>query len=74
VSLSIAALHNARRGNIGLRILTVDSKPDFVEFYEKFGFNRATRKNHETISLYSDFHRTLCEIQDKREESDRTKY
>ncbi|EHQ35530.1 GNAT family N-acetyltransferase [Methanoplanus limicola] len=61
-------------GYIGVRILTVDSKHDSVEFYEKFGFKRATRKNHETISLYRDFHRTLCDIQDKREESDITKY
>lgn len=61
-------------GYVGVRIITVDSKPDSVEFYEKFGFKRATRKNHDTISLYRDFHRTVCEIEYEREESDITDY
>lgn len=61
-------------GYVGVRIITVDSKPESVEFYEKFGFKRATRKNHDTISLYRDFHRTICDIEDEREESDITEY
>jgi len=52
---------------VGVRILTVDSKPESVEFYEKFGFKRATRKNHGTISLYRDFHGTICDIEEERD-------
>ena len=61
-------------GYVGVRIITVDSKPESAEFYENFGFKRATRKNHDTISLYRDFHRTLCDIEDEREDSDITEY
>jgi len=61
-------------GYIGVRIITVDSKPNSVEFYEIFGFRRATRKNHDTVSLYRDFHRAICEIKDERREKDITKY
>jgi len=59
---------------VGVRIITVDSKPDSVKFYEKFGFRRATRKYHDTISLYRDFHRAVCDIEDERLEGDITEY
>jgi len=61
-------------GYIGVRILTVDSKPESVGFYENFGFKRATRKNHDTISLYRDFHRTICDIEEERDETRITDY
>ena len=59
---------------VGVRIITVDSKSNSVEFYEKFGFRRATRKNHDTISMYRDFHRAVCEIENERPEGDISEY
>lgn len=59
---------------VGVRIITVDSKPNSVEFYEKFGFRKATRKNHDTISMYRDFHRAVCEIEKERPEGVITDY
>jgi len=50
---------------IGCRLITVDSKPDSVGFYQKFGFKLAHRKRRDTVPLYRDFHRAV-------EESDRT--
>ncbi|MFA5347995.1 MAG: GNAT family N-acetyltransferase [Methanoregula sp.] len=52
---------------IGCRIITVDAKPDAVEFYTKFGFHQAIidmRKleKRESIPLYIDIHKELEKI------------
>jgi GNAT superfamily N-acetyltransferase len=47
---------------VGCRMITVDSKPDSIGFYRKFGFNPAHRKAQETVPLYIDYHRTLREL------------
>jgi len=41
----------------GCRIITVDSRPDVVDFYTGFGFKRAIAKPQETIPLYFDYHK-----------------
>jgi len=43
----------------GCRIITVDSKPNSVKFYQKFGFKPANRKKRDTVPLYRDFHRAV---------------
>ena len=52
--------------NIGCRIITVDSKPDTVRFYTKFGFHEALNprnlEGRDTIPLYIDIHKELDRI------------
>jgi GNAT superfamily N-acetyltransferase len=40
---------------VGCRIITVDSKPESVEFYEKFGFKNALRHHTDTVPMYKDY-------------------
>lgn len=46
---------------VGCRIITVDSKPESVSFYEKYGFKRAKRSQSDTISMYMDYLKLLEE-------------
>ena len=53
--------------HIGCRIITVDAKPDAVEFYTKFDFHQAIvdpqkLRNRDTIPLYIDIHKELEKI------------
>jgi len=41
----------------GCRMITVDSYPDAVGFYQRKGFKRAQLKEKDTIPLYMDFHK-----------------
>ena len=53
---------------VGCRLITVDSKPKSVTFYQKFGFKIAKRKNHDTISMYRDYHKALLQMQSDTKE------
>lgn len=40
---------------VGCRIITVDSKPESVGFYQKFGFKIASRHYVDTVPMYKDY-------------------
>jgi len=46
-------------GYVGCRIMTVDSKPGAVGFYQKFGFKIALRNYKDTVPMYKDYHSSL---------------
>ena len=48
-------------GYVGCRIMTVDSKPGAVGFYQKFGFEIALRNYKDTVPMYKDYHSSLME-------------
>jgi len=41
---------------VGIKYLTVDSEPESVDFYRKYGFITAKRRIHNTIPLYKLLH------------------
>lgn len=40
---------------VGCRIITVDSKPESVGFYQNFGFKIALRRHIDTVPMYKDY-------------------
>lgn len=41
---------------VGIKYLTVDSEPESVDFYRKYGFINAKRRIYDTIPLYKILH------------------
>lgn len=50
---------------VGIKYLTVDSEPESVDFYRKYGFINAKRRIYETIPLYKILHPPMNNGDDK---------